>query len=174
MNPPIPEDLPPQDPGEPPSKSERKRAAHAAQDLGEALIGLHQSEFDALDLPETLLEAVREARRIRSRAAAARQRQYIGKLMREIDPEPIRRALAARSERDAREAQLFQRAEAWRRRLLEEGESALDELSRLKPELDRPHWQRLMSAARRTKPTGSAAGGSAGRELFRALRALLG
>lgn len=174
MNPPIPEDLPPQDPGEPPSKSERKRAAHAVQDLGEALIGLRQIELDALDLPETLLEAVRDARRIRSRAAAARQRQYIGKLMREIDPEPIRRALAARSERDAREAQLFQQAEAWRRRLLEEGESALEELSRLNPGLDLPHWQRLMSAARRARPTGSATGVSAGRELFRALRALLG
>ena len=174
MTAPTSESLPPQDSGEPPSKSQRKRTAHAAQDLGEALIGLRQPELEALGLPEALLEAVRDARRIRSRAAAARQRQYIGKLMREIDPEPIRRALAARSEHDAQETQRFKRAEAWRRRLLEEGESALDELSRVRPDLDRPHWQRLVSAARRAALTGTASAGPAGRELFRALRALLG
>ena len=171
---PASEDRSPQTLGEPPSKSERKRTAHAAQDLGEALIGLRDAELQALDLPETLLEAIREARRIRSRAAAARQRQYIGKLMRRIDPEPIRRALLAHNEHNALETQRFQRAEGWRRRLLEEGESALDELSRLKPELDRPHWQRLVSAARRSAPAGTATAGTAGRELFRALRALLG
>ena len=174
MTVPTSESLPPQNPGEPPSKSQRKRTAHAAQDLGEALIGLRQSELEALGLPEALLEAVRDARRIRSRAAAARQRQYIGKLMRGIDPEPIRRALGARSEHNALETQRFKRAEAWRQRLLEEGESALDELSRVRPDLDRPHWQRLVSAARRAVPTGTASAGPAGRELFRALRALLG
>ena len=159
---------------EPPSKSERKREAHAAQDLGEALIRLRDGELDALGLPERLLEALREARRIRSRAAAARQRQYIGKLMRHIDPEPIRAALAARSERDALETQRFKRAEDWRRRLLEGGEAALEELVRLRADLDRPQWQRIIGAARREKPTGDAAYGPAGRELFRALRALLG
>ena len=160
---------------EPPSKSERKRAAHAAQDLGEVLIGLREPELDALDLPEPLLDAIREARRIRSRAAGARQRQYIGKLMRGIDPEPIRRALATRSEQDVQETQRFKRAEAWRQRLLEEGETALEELSRLRPDLDRPHLMRLMNAARRTTPSDSGRSqGPAGRELFRALRALLG
>ena len=165
---------PPQDPGEPPSKSQRKRTAHAAQDLGEALVGLRQSELEALDLPEALLVAIGDARRIRSRAAAARQRQYIGKLMRGIDPEPIRRALGARSEHDAQETQRFKRAEAWRQRLLEEGESALDDLSHVRPDLDRPHWQRLVSAARAAAPSGTGSAGPAGRELFRALRALLG
>ena len=77
-----------------PSKSARKRAAHAAQDLGEALLRLPESELTALELPEALLEALRAGRRINSRAAGARQRQYIGKLMRQLDPEPIRAALA--------------------------------------------------------------------------------
>src|SRR5581483_9903741 len=87
-----------------PSKSERKRAAHAAQDLGETLIGLKDAELDALDLPERLADAIRDARNISSRGGAARQRQYIGKLMRDIDPEPIRAALAVRGEISAREA----------------------------------------------------------------------
>ena len=68
-----------------PSKSARKRAAHAAQDLGEELIALREAELAALELPEALAEAIRDARRISSRAGGARQRQYIGKLMRGID-----------------------------------------------------------------------------------------
>jgi ribosome-associated protein len=185
VTPRTPEDLPEElarddEPGRP-SKSERKRAAHAAQDLGEALIRMRDPELDALGLPETLIEAIREARHIKSRAAGVRQRQYIGKLMREIDPEPIRAALAARSERDALETQLFKRAEGWRERLLREGEAALDELARLRPGLDRGEWGRRVAAAgrERSAPERRAAGrpgavGPAGRELFRALRALLG
>jgi ribosome-associated protein len=177
----TPEDSPEQEGPERPSKSARKRAAHAAQDLGETLIRLRDAELEALDLPERLSEAIREARRITSRAGGARQRQYIGKLMREIDTEPIRAALAARSERDALESQLFKRAESWRERLIIEGESALDELARLRPSLDREQWSHRVSAARAERARGPAAEGAAGRtmgpagrDLFRALRALLG
>jgi ribosome-associated protein len=171
----TPEDLPQEDSPERPSKSERKRAAHAAQDLGEALVRLRDSDLEALALPERLTEAIREARRITSRAAGARQRQYIGKLMRDIDPEPIRAALAARSERDAIETQLFKRAESWRERLLAEGESALEELARLRPGLDRTEWSRRVGAARREHGSGArpVGMGPAARDLFRALRALL-
>ena len=158
----------------PPSKSERKRAAHAAQDLGEALIALRERDLAALELPTALLDAVREARGIRSRAAASRQRQYIGKLMRQIDPEPIRRALAARSERDAQETQRFKLAEHWRARLIAEGEAALDELQVARAGLDRAHWAQLLRAARAERPAGAATQGPAGRALFRALRGLLG
>lgn len=181
MTPHIPED-PPQEQERPerPSKSERKRVAHAAQDLGEALMALRDPELDALALPERLSDAIREARHIKSRAGGARQRQYIGKLMRDIDLEPIRAVLASRSERDAIETQLFKRAEGWRERLLAEGEAALDELAHLRPGLDRLEWTRRVGAARHERSTGGlrlragASMGPAGRELFRALRALLG
>jgi ribosome-associated protein len=177
-----PEDDSPEEEGpDRPSKSERKRAAHAAQDLGEALIRLRDAELEALSLPEHLTEAIREARRITSRAGGARQRQYIGKLMRELDLEPIRAALASRSEQDALESQLFKRAESWRERLIIEGESALEELARLRPGLDRVQWSRQVAAARNERARGPARResgghtvGPAGRELFRALRALLG
>lgn len=79
-----------------PSRSARKRAALAAQKLGEALLQLRPAELDALDLPETLRAALAEAQRLASRAALARQRQYIGRLMRDVDPGPLERALAAR------------------------------------------------------------------------------
>jgi ribosome-associated protein len=80
-----------------PSRSARKRAALAAQRLGVTLLELRQVELDALDLPEELRAALTEARRLTSRAALARQRQYIGRLMRAVDPEPLERALAARA-----------------------------------------------------------------------------
>lgn len=177
MTPHTPQDLPEeQDAPERPSKSQRKREAHAAQDLGEALIRMRDPELDALCLPERLTDAVRAARHIKSRAGGARQRQYIGKLMREIDLEPIRAALAMRSERDAIETQLFKRAESWRERLIVQGEEALEELARLRPDLDKAQWARRVGAARRERSAGLEAGtvGPAGRELFRALRALLG
>ena len=77
-----------------PSKSSRKRAAHAAQALGEQLISLKESDLSRLPLPETLLEAVRAARRIKARGGLARQKQYIGKLMRDLDTAQIEEALA--------------------------------------------------------------------------------
>jgi 5-(carboxyamino)imidazole ribonucleotide mutase len=97
----------PSPPDDRPSKSARKRAALAAQKLGEALVLLKDAELQALDLPTALTEAVREARRIRTRAAGARQRQYIGKLMRGIDPAPIHAALAARNKKSVRGARRY-------------------------------------------------------------------
>ncbi len=87
----------------PPSKSARKREAHALQKLGEELIAMRPADLDRLPLPENLKDAIDEARRLTSRAALARQRQYVGKLMREVDVEPVRAALAALTEeRNAR------------------------------------------------------------------------
>lgn len=76
-----------------PSKSSRKRAAHAAQALGERLIALKESDLVRLPIPENLLDAVREARRIKARGGLARQKQYIGKLMRDLDTAAIEDAL---------------------------------------------------------------------------------
>jgi ribosome-associated protein len=156
---------------QPPSKSARKRAAHDAQHLGEALVRLRDAELDALQLPEALSEAIRAARDITSRAAAARQRQYIGRLMRAVDVEPIRAALAAHSERAARESERFKRVSAWRERLIAEGPTALAELARWRPDLDRAQWERRVSAAQAERHRAAGAGAAA-RELFRALRAL--
>jgi ribosome-associated protein len=154
-----------------PSKSARKRAAHAAQDLGEELIRMRDSDLETLDLPETLVDAIREARRITSRGGGARQRQYIGKLMRDIDLEPIRAFIASRGKLDALETEKFKRVEAWRERLITEGAPALEELERWRPGLDRDEWSRRLSAAREERGRIGATGG-ASRELFRALRSL--
>lgn len=77
-----------------PSKSARKRAYLALQKLGEELITLRESDLQAMPLDEELRDAVLEARRMKAHGALRRQKQYIGKLMGRIDPEPIREALA--------------------------------------------------------------------------------
>jgi ribosome-associated protein len=82
--------------GRPPSKSSRKRAAHSAQKLGEQLVRMRVQDLDQLPLPDELRDAIAEARRLTHRGALARQRQYIGKLMRDIDITALEAAMVAR------------------------------------------------------------------------------
>jgi ribosome-associated protein len=112
-----------------PSKSARKRHSDDLQALGEALIALPQSEFDALPLPENLRDAVTLARRITAHGGLYRQKQYIGKLMRKIDAEPIRTALNARQDRHRLATMYFRRLEQWRDRIIREGRPALDQFA---------------------------------------------
>jgi ribosome-associated protein len=168
----APDDEPEQDEGpERPSKSSRKRAAHAAQDLGVELASLREAQLEALDLPEKLKDAIRALRTITSRVAGARQRQYIGKLMRDVDPEPIRAALDARSQVDAQQTERFKRVESWRDRLISEGSTALEDLKRWRPQIDSAQWAQRVSAAQ-TERARAGVSGPASRELFRALRTL--
>jgi ribosome-associated protein len=105
MNEPI--DYDPDDPRTwPPSKSMRKREAHTLQKLGEQLIAMREKEFNTLPLPEALVDAIREARQIKSLPALARQRQFIGKLMREVDLEPLEKAMEALTDRQNAHARL--------------------------------------------------------------------
>jgi ribosome-associated protein len=76
-----------------PSKSARKREHLARQKLGEELITLREPDLRLLALDEDLFEAVIEARSIKAHGALRRQKQYIGKIMGHIDPEPVRAAL---------------------------------------------------------------------------------
>ena len=80
-----------------PSKSSRKRAAHAAQKMGERLTNMRQEEVAALPLSDALHDAIAEARRLTSRGALGRQYQYIGKLMRDIDMQALEAALDAQT-----------------------------------------------------------------------------
>lgn len=77
-----------------PSKSAMKREYLALQKLGEELITLRESDLLGMPLDEDLLDAVMEARQMKAHGALRRQKQYIGKLMRRVDAEPIRQALA--------------------------------------------------------------------------------
>jgi ribosome-associated protein len=154
-----------------PSKSARKREADTAQALGTRLTTLKESELRALDLPEKLLDAILLAKRITSRGGLARQRQYIGRLMRDIDLAPIEAALGQKSRVSALEAERHKRVEAWRTRLLTEGARALDELHQWRPDADRRSLQALIDKATGARVDPASREG-ASRELFRSLRSL--
>jgi ribosome-associated protein len=109
-----------------PSKSARKRRQQELQALGEQLIALSDAELSSFELDGRICDAVRQARTIRSHGALRRQKQLIGKLMRDLDPEPIRTQLAGLCADDAREKRKFARAEKWRDRLVRERGAALE------------------------------------------------
>ena len=71
----------------PPTKSELKRQAQAVQDLADRLIAAPSELVDRLELPDKLVDAVALARRIPGGGALVRQRQFVAKLMRGLDPE---------------------------------------------------------------------------------------
>ena len=162
---------PQDDADEPPSKSELKRQSRDLQDLGQALVDLPAAEFDSLPVPEDLRDAIVAARRITSHGARVRQRLYIGKLLRNIDPEPIREALANRAEVDRQRVRREHVIEAWRDRLLADEPAAWTELVALVGADNLPQLRSLVRQARAERDAARAP--SAARQLFRRLRDLL-
>jgi ribosome-associated protein len=77
------------------SRTQKKNEAKALQRLGEQLVALPFSQLETMELPDKLLTAIESARKIKSHGARRRQIQYIGALMRHIDPQPIETALDA-------------------------------------------------------------------------------
>ena len=104
--------------GLPPSRSEKKRQSIALQNMGEELTRLGPQEVKNLDLPADLKEALQLYARIGDHEGRRRQMQYIGRVMREIDPAPIRAMLDARREVSAAATATLHQAEQWRDRLL--------------------------------------------------------
>lgn len=110
----------------PPSRSEKKRQSLALQNMGEELTRLGPQEVKNLDLPADLREALQLYARIGDHEGRRRQMQFIGRVMREIDPAPIRAMLDARREVSAAATAALHQAEQWRDRLLtaDQGELA--------------------------------------------------
>jgi len=135
-------------PEERPSKSELKRQAHALQDLGEALLELPDERLLTLPMSETLLDAVRELKRTRSHEGRRRQMQYVGKLMRQADTEPLREAVAALQLGRAQDTLALHRAERWRDELLAD-DDALTRWVASHPQTDAQQLRSLVRAARK-------------------------
>jgi ribosome-associated protein len=152
------------------SKTQRKRAMHALQDLGEALVALNGERLAALELPELLREAVDEARRLKGFEARRRQMQYIGRLMRDIDPTPIRLRITAWEGNSRLHAAWLHDLERLRERLLVDTE-AFAELARACPQADLQHLRNLVRNARAESAAGKPPRHY--RALFRALKELM-
>ena len=102
----------------PPSKTQLKAEADEKQALGEALLTLRADLMARLDLPEKLLDAITQARRITNFEGRRRQMQFIGKLMRPLDAEPIRAAIDEQANGSADLTLALHLAEQWRDKLI--------------------------------------------------------
>ncbi|MFZ7096315.1 ribosome biogenesis factor YjgA [Luteimonas dalianensis] len=156
-----------------PSRSQQRREALEVRALGEKLIALSPGQLEKLPIPDDLLPHILETRRIDSHIARKRQLQYLAKQMRRQDDETldaIRDAMDAGGESARQETALLHRIEAWRERLLEEGDAALEALLAEHPQADRQQLRQLVrnvhAERRKNKPP------HAFRELFRMLREL--
>ena len=149
------------------SRTKKKRHVEELQKLGAALIALPAVTLDALDLPPELLAAVREAQRITSHEARRRQVQFIGKVMRKIDPGSVRAAVAAITNQSATARARQKRLEQWRTRLIAD-DAALTAFAGEHAGTDLQEMRTLIRNARKeiaqSKPP------RAQRELFRILR----
>ena len=116
------------------SKSKRKRQMHALQDLGERLVRLPAAELAKIPIEdERLRDAVDAARRIKARGGLKRQLQFIGKLMRSVDPTPIANGLAALEHRATESAAALHRIGHARDKLRAEGDRALGDILAIWP-----------------------------------------
>ena len=154
-----------------PSKTRRKAAMHALQDLGEAMVRLTPARLAALALPERLADAIAEARQITRWEARRRQMQFIGRLMRDVDPLPIQAMLEQWAGAPNAEKARLASVERWRARLLSET-GALDRLCAENAAADRRHLEALVERVRHEREQGQPP--HAYRELFRTLNTLLG
>jgi ribosome-associated protein len=109
-----------------PSKSALKRKDKALKSLGDELVGLGAGELDQLPLDESLRDAIDAAQGMRAHGALRRQRQLIGKLLRQEDADAIRQALAGLTADTVTAKRRFREAEAWRDRLAADGYEAVD------------------------------------------------
>jgi ribosome-associated protein len=171
----TPQELEPDDrPGTPlpsagTSKSQKKRDMHALQELGTALVELSTERLARVDMPDTLREAILQAQRITAHEGRRRQMQYIGRLMRDVDPAPMREALAVVKGASAAETARLHRVERLRERLLED-EAVLTEIGRDHPGADLSRLRQLRRGVLREREAGRPVKGY--RELFRTLREL--
>ncbi|MEK6245107.1 MAG: ribosome biogenesis factor YjgA [Pseudomonadota bacterium] len=149
------------------SRTKKKQQVEELQKLGAALIALPSAQLDALGLPAELLAAVREAQRITSHEARRRQVQFIGKVMRKIDPEPVRAAVAAIAGQSAAARARLKRLEQWRERLIGD-DAALTEFAGGHAGADLQAMRALIRNARKEIAQGKPP--RAQRELFRLIR----
>ncbi|EJL6397949.1 ribosome biogenesis factor YjgA [Vibrio navarrensis] len=151
------------------SKSEMKRDMDELQKLGEELVELKPSVLAKFPISEDLLEAIKDAQRFKNEARR-RQLQYIGKVMRQEDPEPIQAALDKLRNKHSQNTAVLHKLETLRDRVIAEGDSAIDEVLELYPAADRQRLRQLARTAVKEKQNNKPP--KAFREIFQVLKQL--
>ena len=160
----------------PPSKTQLKAEADEKQALGEALLTLRADLMARLDLPEKLLDAIKDAKRITNFEGRRRQMQFIGKLMRPLDTEPIRAAIDEQANGSADLTLALHLAEQWRDKLIASDDALGDWLTE-HPDTDSQQLRALIRQARKDakpeKPGEAPRHGKSYREIFQLVRETL-
>jgi ribosome-associated protein len=161
------------------TRTDLKRESTELQKLGEDLLTLRADYIARLDLPEKLVDAVAECKRITNFEGIRRQMQFIGKLMRKLEEskiEAIRAALSEQHMPSAQETLLLHQAEQWRDRLVAD-DDALGQWLNLSPATDSQNLRALVRQARKDakpeKPGAAVRHGRAYRDIFQLVREVL-
>jgi ribosome-associated protein len=156
--------------GERPSKTRLKQESHELQTLGEAAVALPDARIDGLAIAETLLDAIRQYKKTRTHEGRRRQMQYIGKLMRNHDVEPLRQAVTDMQLGRAKDSLALHQAERWRAELLADEAAATRWISD-HPGTDAQQLRALIRAARKDAALApERRSGRAYRELFQFIK----
>jgi len=150
------------------SRTQRKQETQALQKLGERLVELTPEQLQHIPLEEELAEAVLLARKLKKHEAKRRQMQYIGSLMRQMNPEPIQIALAQIDQSHQSDIRVFRLIEKWRDALLTGDEALIRTLTKAFPDIDLQKILKLMESSRSEKAAGRQPKSS--RALFRYLK----
>jgi ribosome-associated protein len=153
------------------SKSKLKRESEALQVLGKLLIDLPETQLAQIPLPDTLRDSIMLARSLKTHESIRRQSQYIGKVMRTVDPEPIKLALKKIQFSHEKSTTHFHKIEQWRDQLIQEGDAGLQKLFELYPDCDRQQIRQLIRNAQHDRTVNKNSGAET--ELFRYLRELM-
>ena len=154
----------------PPSKTKIKKQMHELRDLGKELSELGKDQLAQLDIPENLRDAIREMKNINKFGAQRRQIQYIGKLMREVDPVPILAKLDAWKGKSQDHIAYMHQLERWRDRLME-SDGAFTELLAAHPDADAQRLRALIRNAHKEIEAGKPPKNY--REIFQVLREII-
>ncbi|MGF1758505.1 ribosome-associated protein [Photobacterium sagamiensis] len=151
------------------SKTEMKRDMDELQKLGEELVALTPNGLAKIPLDEDLLSSIKDAQRFKNEARR-RQLQYIGKVMRSIDIEPIQAALDKLNNKHSQMTVALHKLEQKRDRLIENGDSMINAIMVDHPDADRQHLRQLVRQANKEKAQSKPA--KAYREIFQYLKEL--
>jgi ribosome-associated protein len=151
------------------SKTELKRDMEELQKLGEELVGLKPSVLEKFPIPEDLAHAISDAQRFKNEARR-RQLQYIGKVMRNIDIEPLQAALDKYRNKHSQASAELHKLEQLRDNVVEQGDVAINQVLELYPSADRQQLRQLARQANKEKKQSKPP--RAYREIFQILKAL--
>jgi ribosome-associated protein len=154
------------------SKTQRKKDMLALQELGRVLTTLSDTQLDKLPISEDLMALIKTAKTLKTHESKRRHMQYIGKKMRQIDVDELKKAIHNVQLGNAEKVKAFHDVEEWRDQLIAKGDEGLQKFLEAHPETDRQHLRTLIRKAQHDVKTEKNTGGAL--ELFRYLREVMG